>query len=472
MTPQQSEQLRALPAVGELLRTDRADEWRRTHSHTAVANALREAVEHARERLLSGEAETACDAAHILDAAADILAREARPVLRRVINATGVVLHTGLGRAPLCSDAVNAVADAAGAYCNLELRLDTGKRGRRTTHIAELLCKVTGAEAATVVNNNAAAVLLTLRALCEGHEVVVSRGQLVEIGGSFRMPDVMAAGGVTLREVGTTNRTRLSDYAKAINENTAALLRVHHSNFRIEGFSEDVPLEQIARCAHEHNLIAIDDLGSGAMFDFSRMGLPAEPHVGESLAAGADIICFSGDKLLGGPQAGIVVGRKDLIAAIESHPLMRTYRLDKMVLLALEATLRHYTEPLDAVQHIPALSMLHASTDVLAERARELDQMLSDALPDEKFFISSDVSYAGGGSLPGEGLPTVVIRWQPTFASVGAVAAALREGDPPIVTRIGDGAICFDLRTLFQEDFRIITSVVSKVHTCVIDAGS
>jgi L-seryl-tRNA(Ser) seleniumtransferase len=469
MTPEQSEQLRALPAVGELLRTERADEWRRTHSHTAVANALREAIENVRGRLLAGDAVTPCDAEHVLDDAEEILASETKPTLRRVINATGVVLHTGLGRAPLCSDAVNAIADAAGAYCNLELQLDTGKRGRRTSHVAELLCKVTGAEAATVVNNNAAAVLLTLRALCEGHEVVVSRGQLVEIGGSFRMPDVMAAGGVTLREVGTTNRTRLSDYANAINENTAALLRVHHSNFRIEGFSQDTPLEQIARCAHEHNLIAIDDLGSGATFDFTRLGLPPEPYLEQSLAAGIDVVCFSGDKLLGGPQAGIIVGRKDLVAAIESHPLMRTYRLDKMVLLALEATLRHHAEPLDAVQHIPALNMMHASTDTLAERARALDQALSETLPGEKFFISSDVSYAGGGSLPGEGLPTVVIRWQPTFASVGAVAAAMRQGDPPVITRISDGAICFDLRTLYEGDFPAVASVASNVSRSGMD---
>ena len=464
MTEQKSDQLRSLPAVGELLRTEKADEWRRTHSHTAVANALRQAIEHARTRLLRGDADGPYDADGILEAAAEILTREAVPSLRRVINATGVVLHTGLGRAPLSPDAVKALADAAGAYCNLELQLDTGKRGRRTTHVSGLLCRITGAEAATVVNNNAAGVLLTLRALCEGREVIVSRGQLVEIGGSFRMPDVMAAGGAILREVGTTNRTRLADYVSAVNENTAALLCVHHSNFRIVGFSQDVPLEQMVRCAHDHNLIAINDLGSGATFDFTRLGLPPEPHVGQSLAAGVDILCFSGDKLLGGPQAGIILGRKDLIAAIESHPLMRTYRLDKMVLLALEATLRRYTEPLDAVQHIPALNMMHASTDTLAERARDLDQSLSEALPGEKFFISSDVSYAGGGSLPGEGLPTVVIRWQPTFASVGSVAAALRQGEPPVITRISDGAICLDLRTIFVDDFALIVSSVSGVY--------
>ena len=465
MTPKQAQQLRSLPAVGELLETEKVTQWCRSHGRAVVVDALRAAVDRVRADVLGGdgETETACDTPRILSVAHSVLRLETTPSLRPVINATGVVLHTGLGRAPLCEEAVQAIVRGAGGYCNLEYDLETGKRGQRTSHIARLLCKLTGAEAAAVVNNNAAAVLLTMRGLCDGREVIVSRGQLVEIGGSFRMPEVMIAGGAILREVGTTNRTRISDYAGAINDNTAALLRVHHSNFRIVGFSEEASIEQIVRCAHEHNLIAIDDVGSGAMFDLARVGLPAEPHVGQSVAAGADIVCFSGDKLLGGPQAGIILGRQDLVARLQSHPLMRTYRVDKMVLLALEATLRRYADPDEAVEHIPTLSMIHASTETLARRAGELDQMLADALPGEEFFMSSDVSFAGGGSLPGEGLPTVVIRWQPTFAPVDAVAAALRRTEPPVIVRVHDQALCFDLRTIRPRDFQPLTAAARKV---------
>jgi len=460
VTPEQSERLRSLPAIGDLLATQEAAHWLERHPRSAVVNALREAVERARVEVLSDDrpAAAACDVPRILEWATEALARHTTPSLRRVINATGVVLHTGLGRAPLCDEAVRAIADAAGGYLNLEYELDQGRRGRRITHVADLLRGLTGAEAATVVNNNAAAVLLVMRVLCAGRQVIVSRGQLVEIGGSFRMPEVMAAGGAILREVGTTNRTRLTDFEKAVNENTVALLRVHHSNFRIVGFTADVPADDLVRCAHKRGLLAIDDLGSGAMFDLTRFGLPPEPHVGQSIAAGFDVVCFSGDKLLGGPQAGIILGRKDLILRLESHPLMRAFRVDKLVLLALEATLRHYVDPTDAIRHIPALAMMHTSTDELAERARRLEEMLSAALPDEQFFISSDESVAGAGSLPGEGLPTVVIRWQPTFAGVDPVAAALRRADPSVVTRIRDDAICFDLRTIFPDDFPTVVT--------------
>jgi len=401
------------------------------------------------------------DIPSILKTAAEILHQQNTPSLRTVINATGIVLHTGLGRSPLCDAAVKAVADVAAGYCNLELELNTGQRGRRSEHVSGLLTALTGAEAATAVNNNAAATLLIMRVLCEHREVIVSRGQLVEIGGSFRMPDVMQAGGATLREVGTTNRTRIDDYADAVNERTAALLRVHHSNFRMIGFTEEPTIEEISRCAHRHNLLAIDDIGSGALIDLAEAGLPDEPCVLRSVAAGADIVCFSGDKLLGGPQAGIILGRADLIRRIESHPLMRTYRLDKLVLAALDATLRQYVDTDHALAAVPTLAMLRASVEMLADRANRLDEMLVEACPDEKFYISSDVSYAGGGSLPGAELPTVVIRWKPSFAPLDDVAQALRRGTPAIVARIHDHALCFDLRTLRDHELRPLTKVVA-----------
>ena len=468
MTPSQSESLRALPAVGELMKHERVTRWCGKTPRAAVVYALRCAVDQLRTRILTnGDAgapdvtAVAYDTEQVLALAEQIMKRDATPSLRRVINATGVVLHTGLGRAPLCDQAIRAIADAAAGYANLEYDLDTGGRGRRVDHVADLLCRLTGAEAATVVNNNAAAMVMIMRALCCDREVIVSRGQLVEIGGSFRMPEVMAAGGAVLREVGTTNRTRIGDYRSAINENTAALLRVHNSNYRIVGFTEQASLGDIVECAHRYGLIAIDDLGSGAMFDLTTLGLPCEPYVGASISAGADVVCFSGDKLLGGPQAGIILGRRDLIAQLESHALMRSYRVDKLVLLALEATLRQYIDAESAAEQIPTLSMLRSPIDSLADRARRLDELLSEAMPDEEFLVGSDVSYAGGGALPGEGLASVVIRWHPSYARPDVVAAELRRSDPPVVARISEGALCFDLRTLTERDFPLLVAAVA-----------
>jgi len=465
MTPERTAKLRALPAVGELLETDIVAPWIASNSRSSVVEALRSAVDRVRAAVVQGDDDSCCDEASILRVAKEILSRSSAMHLKPVINATGIVLHTGLGRAPLSQDAVRAIAEGAGGYVNLEYDLEAGARGRRTGHVAERLAKLTGAEAATIVNNNAAAVLLALRVLCEGREVIISRGQLVEIGGSFRMPDVMAASGAIMREVGTTNRTRVDDYAAAVTEQTGALLRVHHSNFRIVGFTREASIGDIVRCAHDHNLLAIDDVGSGAMFDLTSVGMPGEPHIHESVEAGSDIICFSGDKLLGGPQAGIILGRRELIQRIDAHPLMRTYRVDKLVLLALEATLRHFDDPADALKHIPTLNMMHATTDTLAQNARTLEKLLAESLADEQFFISSDVSYVGGGALPGEEIATVVIRWQPSFGSVDEVATALRLASPPVIARIKDQSICFDLRTVQTAEFASFVRSVASVAT-------
>jgi L-seryl-tRNA(Ser) seleniumtransferase len=397
----------------------------------------------------------------LIGLAENALLRRSIPSLRKVINATGIVLHTGLGRAPLSASAIEAIAEGASGYCNLEYNLESGGRGHRADHVLRLLTALTGAESATVVNNNAAATFLILRTLAAGREVIVSRGQLVEIGGSFRLPMIMAESGAILREVGTTNRTRLSDYEKTIGERTAVILRVHPSNYRVVGFSESVETAALAKLAHERGLVMVDDLGSGALVDLGALGLPQEPRIGESVKAGADIVCFSGDKLLGGPQCGVIVGRRSLIERLEAHPLMRTYRVDKLTLLALEATLRTYEESSEPAADIPLLAMLTASPKQLNQRAEALLVQLRANVPGEEFRIASDVGFAGGGSLPAEELPTVVIEWRPKAASVEAAVRALRNGETPVVARVRENCVCFDLRTIAQADFDLLVVAVA-----------
>jgi L-seryl-tRNA(Ser) seleniumtransferase len=445
-----------------MLEHEEVKEWLHGLPRASVVAAVQAAVEAARTAIVDGDSQEDVDLQSLLARAEQELMERSVPSLRRVINATGIVLHTGLGRAPLTDAAVEAIAEGASGYCSLEYDLRTGKRSRRTDHVVEHLTAITGAEAATVVNNNAAATLLILRTFAAGREVVVSRGQLVEIGGSFRLPDIMRASGATLLEVGTTNRTRITDYERAIGESTAMLLRVHPSNYRVVGFTEEASIQEIAALAHRHGLIAVDDLGSGALFDLTSLGLPQEPCVRDSLGAGADLVCFSGDKLLGGPQCGLIVGKRSLIAELDGSPLMRTYRVDKMTLLALDATLRCYLDPEHAVLNVPTLAMLAATTQELAERAEVLREQLQEALPDEQFYVCSDVGFAGGGSLPGQELQTVVVHWRPAHASTEAMATALREADVPVVARVKDNAICFDLRTIRESDLEILIASVSS----------
>jgi L-seryl-tRNA(Ser) seleniumtransferase len=355
---------------------------------------------------------------------------------------------------------VEAICAAAGGYCNLEVDLASGARGKRADHVTNLLCTLTGAEAATVVNNNAAATLLILHTLARDAEVVVSRGQLVEIGGSYRLPDVMVASGARLREVGTTNRTRLSDYELALGPQTAAVMRVHTSNFRVVGFTASVELTALVELAHRHGKYMIDDLGSGALFDLATVGLPGEPDVVQSIQAGADVACFSGDKLLGGPQAGIIVGRREVIAQIESSPLMRTYRVDKLTLAALEATLTAHRDAAPDATGVPTLAMLAATAADLQPRAEKLRRMLASRLPDASFTLEADHSAVGGGALPAVALPTVTVAWRPEGMSAEEGVKRLRAHDPPVIARIRDDAIRFDLRTLTEEDF---TAIVESV---------
>ncbi|MFQ5414080.1 MAG: L-seryl-tRNA(Sec) selenium transferase [Phycisphaerae bacterium] len=464
------ELLRSLPSVTALLAHDDVRDWLAGLPRAAVTAAIRSAIEDARRDIVAGKRDTPVDIQDLLARAESAIVTAAIPAPQRVINATGIVLHTGLGRAPLCDAAIDAMTDAAHGYCDLEYDLATGTRGRRTTRVAAQLADITGAEAATVVNNNAAATLMILATFARNREVVVSRGQLVEIGGSFRLPDIMAAGGAILREVGTTNRTRIDDYDRAITDQTAILMRVHTSNFHIVGFTEHTPMSAIADLAHRHALIAVDDLGSGALVDLARYGLPGEPVVGDAITAGADLACFSGDKLLGGPQCGVIVGRAELIHRLEANPLMRTYRVDKLTLSALDATLRHYQDPDDAVAAIPTLAMLAAKPDELAPRAHALCEQMEAAMPGEHFYVGSDVGFAGGGSLPGRTLETVVVQWRPARSTVHAIAAALRDADVPVIVRIRDDAICFDLRTIRPTDQDdLIASVTAAAIDDTID---
>lgn len=372
-----------------------------------------------------------------------------RPRLRRTLNATGVVIHTNMGRSVLAQEAQEAVRIAAQGYCNLELDLSDGTRGSRQSLVEHLLCRLSGAEAAMAVNNNAAAVLMVLDTVCRGGEAIVSRGELVEIGGSFRIPEVMEKSGARLREVGTTNRTHLRDYEAALNDDTRALMRVHTSNYRIIGFHAAVALPELASLAHAHGLPLIEDLGSGSFMDFTPYGLPHEPTVPETVAGGADLVTFSGDKVLGGPQAGLIVGRADLVARLKSNPLARALRCDKLTLAALEATLRLHLDPEKAKERIPTLRMITMPPDALARRARSLATRLRTALGSAcTVSLERNVSRVGGGAFPQCDLPTTLVRLKPTTCGATALKAALLRTDPPLLGRLEDDHFCLDPRTL------------------------
>jgi L-seryl-tRNA(Ser) seleniumtransferase len=457
-----SASLRDLPAVHLVLELPELAAHRLRLGREAVLEAVRAAIEEARGSLIQGEP-AAIDPASLALRAAAILDDD-RGRLRPVLNATGILLHTGLGRAPLASEAIEAVAAVARGYCNLELDLATGEREKRTTSIGALLCRLTGAEAATVVNNNAGATVLALRALAAGREVIVSRGQLIEIGGSFRLPEIFAVSGARLVEVGTTNRTRLSDYERAIGHDTAALLRVHPSNYRVVGFTESVAIADIAALARSRGKRTIDDIGSGAV----RAGLPpgiagTEPTIAEGLAAGADLVLCSGDKLLGGPQCGLMLGKHAAIARVETDPLMRALRVDKMTLAALEATLRLMIEPARAAHRVPLWAFLNTPVDSLRDRAERLAGSFRRELGLNATIVDA-VSYLGGGSLPGEPIPTAAIRvagpMPAPWPSEAAWTRALRAGDPAVVPRVSGGAVVFDLRAIDPADDETLLEAV------------
>jgi L-seryl-tRNA(Ser) seleniumtransferase len=446
---------RQLPKVDDVLATAALQALAGEHAHERIVEAVRHELDALRKRLQQGaDLDAQGEPAAVAQRAAQRLRQEMRPRLRPVINATGIVLHTNLGRAPMAEPAARAAYEAARGYLNLEMDLDTGTRGSRQDAIRDWVSRLTGAESATAVNNNAAATIITLRVVAPGKEVVISRGQLIEIGGSFRIPEIMAVSGAVLREVGTTNITRLADYERAIGPATGALLRVHPSNYRIAGFTGSVGLAELAALGRKHRLPVIDDIGSGALVDLTGLGLHGEPVARASITAGADLVLFSGDKLLGGPQAGIIAGRKDWVSQVEKDPLMRAFRLDKMTLAALEATLRLYMDPERSLDSVPVLRLLSTPSQELRRRAEGLAQRfaplpgLASARPAE------DVNYAGGGSLPDQALPTWVVEVTATGVGDAELAQRLRTGEPAVVGRVRDGRMVIDVRTVFphQED--------------------
>ncbi|MGD8239575.1 MAG: L-seryl-tRNA(Sec) selenium transferase [Armatimonadota bacterium] len=392
-----------------------------------------------------------------------LAAGAARPSLRRVVNGTGIIVHTGLGRSLLCAAAARALQQAATGHCALEVDLESGERGSRQAHLEPLLCHLTGSEAALVVNNNAAAVLLVLNSLAEGREVVVSRGELVEIGGSFRMPDVIAKSGCTMVEVGTTNQTHLADYETGISAETVALLRVHPSNYRVVGFTEGPSPQEMARVAGERGLLLIEDLGSGALEDLSPYGVGGEPVVQHSISAGVDVTTFSGDKVLGGPQAGVIVGRGDLLERIRRNPLARALRIDKLTIAALEATLRVHIDAEQALPEIPTLRAVSAQAPVVQERAEALVHALPARVTEAAQVATVETSaQVGGGALPTQEIPSWAVAVTPSEISADELARRLRLGDTAIMGRIHRSRLLLDMRTVADDELNVIVSALAE----------
>ncbi|MCL4196355.1 MAG: L-seryl-tRNA(Sec) selenium transferase [Phycisphaerales bacterium] len=461
-----SEALRSIPPIHRLVESLEAEGWSRRVPRAVMVEAARDAV----ERFRAGAA-----AARPLDARlveerllheiAAQLEIEERPPLRRAINATGILLHTGLGRAPLAEAAVDALADVAGGYAPVELDLGTGGRGKRRSVVERLLVRLTGCEAAVVVNNNAAALLLVLATLSRGRRVIVSRGELIEIGGSFRLPEVIEAGGAILHEVGTTNKTRLSDYERAIDETTGAILKAHASNYRIEGFTAAVEIGELAALGRDRGLPVIHDIGSGALNAEESALLPAgEPEARSSIEAGADVVLFSGDKLLGGPQCGLIIGRRDLIDRIDANPLMRALRVDKYTLAALGATLQIHQDIVRVQRDLPVWRALGVSLDHLRARAGRLVEQLAaiDGVADVQIVPST--AYVGGGSVPAQAIESIAVQIAVEEVNPGELARRLRTGAITVVARIRDDALLCDLRSIFDdEDERFVEAIRAAI---------
>lgn len=400
---------------------------------------------------------------HVLttDEVADIVARRIenlrKPSLRRVVNGTGIILHTNLGRAPLCEEAMERIVEVSRGYSNLEFDLETGKRGIRYDHVKGILCQLTGADDAMVVNNNAAAVFLVLNTLASGKEVIVSRGELIEIGGEFRIPEILEKSGARLREVGTTNRTRLTDYENAIGENTGLILKVHTSNFKVVGFTEGVELPLLAKLGKKHGIPVMNDLGSGCFVELDRYGLAREPLVKEMVQTGAGVVTFSGDKLLGGPQAGIIVGKREILHKVKTNPLNRALRIDKLTLIALEATLKQYLNEGDAVSNIRSLRALTEPLSDVEKRADKILAMLEKMeIKNLSLSLKSGFSMAGGGSLPVEEICTILLSIKSPLISASRLDELLRRWEVPIIARISEDEVLLDMRTIDEEEFTFI----------------
>ncbi len=458
MTIQQK--LSRLPQINECLKSPHGQKWLESYYRTIVVRSIREVIDSLRKEILSG-AEP--------DVSLDTVAGDIESLIRRhsayrllpLINASGVVIHTNLGRAILSDRAIENVASIAGGYSNLEYEITKGKRGKRYSHIKNIITELTGAEDAIVVNNNAAAVLICLDTFAKGKEVITSRGELVEIGGSFRIPAVMQASGAILREVGTTNKTHLSDYENALCGNTGLLLKVHQSNYKVIGFTEEVPISDLAALGKEFRIPVVDDLGSGSLIGLEQFGIYGEPTVQEVIQQGADLVTFSGDKLLGGPQSGIIVGKEKLIQQIQKNPMLRAMRIDKMTFAALEATFMQYLDEEKALRDIPTLKMLTQPEKDIRKRARKILSLLKKSLSDHaEMEIIPDQSRAGGGSLPETNFPTFSVSLKPRNMSVNALEKKLRSGTPPVIARIQGACLLFDARTVQDKEVKILVNCV------------
>jgi len=464
-----AEALRAIPSINELVESLAAVGWARRVPRVVIVEVAREVVQRFRDTVAASHAtlDGRSVGERLEHEIARVLAREERMPLHRVINATGILLHTGLGRAPLSEAAVDALADVAGGYAPVELDLESGNRGKRRHIVEKLLQRLTGCEAAVVVNNNAGALLLTLSTLARGRHVIVSRGELIEIGGSFRLPEVIQAGGAMLREVGTTNKTRPSDYERAIDDTTGAILKAHTSNYRIEGFTAAVEIAELVALGHIRGVPVIHDIGSGVLTPEHAALLPgAEPDALTSIKAGADIVLFSGDKVLGGPQCGLIIGRKALIDRIESNPLMRALRVDKLTLASLGATLRIHQDIARARHEIPVLCLLEVSLDHLRSRAGHLVEQIGaiDGIADVRVVASH--AFLGGGSVPTQGIESIALQITAEEVSAGELAARLRAGATCVVARVQDHAVCCDLRSVFDdEDARLVNALAEAIAT-------
>ena len=482
--PSRTDLLRALPQVEEMLQLPEVSSLLSLVPRSVLADCVREAVDETRRAVLAG----ACGRVDVQALAESARARalaQARPSLRRVINATGIVVHTNLGRSPLADEAVRAVSDVARGYSTLEYDTDAMARGSRHDHVERLVCTLTGAEAALAVNNNAAAVMMVLHEFARGHEAVVSRGELVEIGGSFRIPDIMAFSRARMVEVGATNKTHAADYERALTPETAMLLKVHPSNYRIVGFSEQVGMRELRALADAENerrraagaegdVLVYEDQGSGAFLNLDAFGAYAEPTVAESLQAGCDLVSFSGDKLLGGPQAGIIVGAKRFIDRLKKNPYARAMRLDKMTLAALEATLRLYLDPAIALERIPALRMLSEPAEAVRGRAERLARTLEEALPAgaARIDVVPDTARAGGGALPLCDIDSHAVRIEFSRGDAqGCETFLMARRDVPVIGRIKHDAVLLDARTVAEDELAEVAEAV-RAYFDALDAGA
>jgi L-seryl-tRNA(Ser) seleniumtransferase len=471
MDPDRARLLRQLPQVDELLRHPFLSSLVASLPHVLAASRIRSALAKKRDWLTNTPAADLPEALDLVDLLEDlskILAAAGKTSLRLVLNATGVVIHTNLGRSPLAAAALAQIQEVAAHYSTLEYDLARGERGSRHDHLEGLLQEITGAEAALVVNNNAAAVLLALKSLAQGREVIISRGQLVEIGGSFRLPEIMAVSGALLREVGTTNKTHLKDYEQAITLETAMLLKVHPSNFRITGFTSEVSLPELVALGRRYGLLVVEDLGSGCLIDLSRYGLEKEPTVQETLKSGADLVLFSGDKLLGGPQAGLALGSREVVARLRAHPLTRALRPDKLTLAGLEATLRLYLDEPQAVAEIPTLRMLSRPVAELDRQAKALARSLRRVLGDKiQIKVVASIGRVGGGALPQVSLPSRALALALPPLSPQQLEARLRQAQPPIIARIEQDTLLLDLRTLLPDDLPALKAALQGVLSAI-----